>query len=83
LGLDGYALRTFLTVLEETSVSGAAARLGVSQSAVSHTLAPHQSNQIDLPSQPAISMVDPNRLRLESFSKLITLSTIRLLTNRQ
>lgn len=39
LDLDGNTLRTFLTVLEETSVSKAAARLGVSQSAVSHTLA--------------------------------------------
>ena len=38
LGLDGYTLRTFLTVLDETSVSRAAERLGVSQSAVSHTL---------------------------------------------
>lgn len=38
LGLDGNTLRTFLTVLEESSVSRAAERLGVSQSAVSHTL---------------------------------------------
>lgn len=38
LGLDGNALTTFLTVLEETSVSRAAERLGVTQSAVSHTL---------------------------------------------
>lgn len=38
LGLDGRILRTFLTVLEEKSVSRAADRLGVSQSAVSHTL---------------------------------------------
>ena len=38
LALDGYTLTTFLTVLEETSVSRAADRLGVSQSAVSHTL---------------------------------------------
>jgi len=38
LGLDGNTLRTFLTVLEEMSVSRAAKRLGVSQSAVSHTL---------------------------------------------
>ena len=38
LGLDGYTLRTFVTVLEETSVSKAALRLGLSQSAVSHTL---------------------------------------------
>ena len=38
LGLDGNTLKTFLTVFEESSVSRAAARLGVSQSAVSHTL---------------------------------------------
>ena len=38
LDLDGNALSTFLTVLEETSVSRAAERLGVTQSAVSHTL---------------------------------------------
>jgi DNA-binding transcriptional LysR family regulator len=38
LGLDASSLRTFLTVLEESSVSKAAIRLGVSQSAVSHTL---------------------------------------------
>ena len=38
LVLDGQALTTFLAVLEETSVSRAAERLGVSQSAVSHTL---------------------------------------------
>ena len=38
LGLDAYTLRTFFTVLDEISVSRAAERLGVSQSAVSHTL---------------------------------------------
>ena len=38
LGLDGNTLTTFLTVLEEKSVSRAAERLGVTQSAVSHTL---------------------------------------------
>ena len=38
LSLDGRSLRTFLTVLEELSVTGAAARLGVTQSAVSHIL---------------------------------------------
>jgi len=38
LALDGRALRTFLTVLEEGSVSHAANRLGVTHSAVSHTL---------------------------------------------
>lgn len=38
LSLDGRCLRTFLIVLEELSVSRAAERLGVTQSAVSHTL---------------------------------------------
>lgn len=38
LGLDGNTLTTFLTVLEEMSVSKASERLGVTQSAVSHTL---------------------------------------------
>ena len=38
LSLDGNALRTFLTVLDEASVTKAAERLGVSQSAVSHAL---------------------------------------------
>jgi len=38
LDLDGKSLTTFLTVLEEMSVSRAAERLGVTQSAVSHTL---------------------------------------------
>ncbi|MBX2804412.1 MAG: LysR family transcriptional regulator [Hyphomicrobiales bacterium] len=37
--LDGHVLRTFLIVLEESSVSRAAERLDVTQSAVSHTLA--------------------------------------------
>lgn len=36
--LDGHVLRTFLTVLEEASVSRAAERLNVTQSSVSHTL---------------------------------------------
>jgi DNA-binding transcriptional LysR family regulator len=38
LSLDGSTLRTFITVLEEESVSKAAIRLKVTQSAVSHTL---------------------------------------------
>ena len=37
--LDGKVLRTFLIILEENSVSKAADRLGVTQSAISHTLA--------------------------------------------
>ena len=38
LNLDGRSLRTFLIVLEELSISKAAERLDVTQSAVSHTL---------------------------------------------
>ena len=38
LDLDSKSLTTFLTVLEETSVSRIAERLGVTQSAVSHSL---------------------------------------------
>jgi len=38
LGLDGRSLRVFLAVLECGSVTAAAERLGVTQSAVSHTL---------------------------------------------
>ncbi len=36
--LDGAALRLFLAILEEGSVTGAAIRLGITQSAVSHSL---------------------------------------------
>ncbi len=39
LELDGQVLRTFLLILEESSVSRAAERLEITQSAVSHTLA--------------------------------------------
>ena len=38
LELDGHALRLFLAVLEEGSVTAAAERLGMTQSAVSHNL---------------------------------------------
>jgi DNA-binding transcriptional LysR family regulator len=39
LDLDGHVLRTFLAILENSSVTAAADALGVTQSAVSHTLA--------------------------------------------
>lgn len=39
LDLDGHLLKTFLIILEESSVSKAAERLNVTQSAVSHMLA--------------------------------------------
>src|SRR5215470_15475460 len=38
LALDGHSLSLFLAVLEEGSVTGAATRLGLTQSAVSHGL---------------------------------------------
>ena len=38
--IDGHTLRTFLAVLEEGAVTKAAGKMGVTQSAVSHTLTP-------------------------------------------
>ncbi len=38
LNIDGSTLKTFITVLEKESVSKAAIRLNVTQSAVSHTI---------------------------------------------
>jgi DNA-binding transcriptional LysR family regulator len=67
--LNGKALRTFLIILEESSVSRAADRLGVTQSAVSHTLANLRqalgdplfvrSGQSLTPTERALSMREP------------------------
>ena len=38
LDLDGHALRRFLTIVEEGSITAAAERLGITQSALSHSL---------------------------------------------
>lgn len=38
LSLDGKSLRVFLTVIEEGTITGAADKLGITQSAVSHTV---------------------------------------------
>lgn len=80
LMLDGRALRTFLTVLEEMSVSHAAERLGVTQSAVSHTLDKLRlalddplfvrSGRGILPTERAITLREPIRLILDDLKAL-------------
>lgn len=67
--LDGKVLRVFLTILEESSVSKAADRLGVTQSAISHTLSKLRSVLGDplfvrsgqglTPTERALSLKDP------------------------
>lgn len=67
--VDGSLLRTFLVVLEEHSASAAAARLGVTQSTVSHALAKLRqftgdplfvrSGQLLLPTEVALSLKEP------------------------
>ena len=67
--IDGQLLRTFLSILEELSVTKAAARLGVTQSTVSHALARLRiffddplfvrSGQSLMPTEHAISLKDP------------------------
>ena len=67
--VDGSLLRTFLVILEENSASAAAARLGVTQSTVSHALAKLRqftgdplfvrSGQALLPTEVALSLKEP------------------------
>ncbi|MGI9370552.1 MAG: LysR family transcriptional regulator [Ruegeria sp.] len=78
--LDGKVLRTFLTILEESSVSKAADRLGVTQSAISHTLAKLRqvlgdplfvrSGQGLIPTERALSLQDPVQAVLDGMRAL-------------
>ncbi len=78
--LDGQILRTFLVILDESSVSRAASRLGVTQSAVSHTLAKLReilgdplfvrSGQGLTPTATALALKDPAREVLDGMKRL-------------
>lgn len=78
--LDGHILKCFLAILEESSVSRAANRLGVTQSAVSHTLAKLRSILGDplfvrsgqglTPTETALSLKDPVQKVLDGLKGL-------------
>ncbi|TMV10047.1 LysR family transcriptional regulator [Ruegeria sediminis] len=78
--LDGKVLRAFLTILEESSVSRAADRLGVTQSAVSHTLSKLRavlgdplfvrSGQGLMPTERALALKDPVQRVLDGMRAL-------------
>jgi DNA-binding transcriptional LysR family regulator len=78
--LDGDILRTFLIILEETSVSKAAVRLNVTQPAVSHALTKLRQTLDDplfvrsgqglTPTQTAISLKEPIQQVLDGLMKL-------------
>jgi DNA-binding transcriptional LysR family regulator len=80
LDLDGHILRTFLAILESSSVSIAADRLDVTQSAVSHTLAKLRrilgdplfvrSGQGLSPTKTAISLKEPVQKALDDLKGL-------------
>lgn len=80
LSLDGRSLRTFLVVLEEISVSRAADRLGVTQSAVSHQLDKLRialgdplfvrSGRNIVPTERAIALREPIRSVLDELKEL-------------
>lgn len=78
--LDGNILKTFLIILEESSVSKAAVRLNVTQSAVSHALAKLRdvlkdplfvrSGQGLTPTETAISLKEPVQRVLDGLASL-------------
>lgn len=78
--LDGKVLRAFLTILEESSVSKAADRLGITQSAVSHTLAKLRiilgdplfvrSGQGLMPTERALALQEPMQKVLDGMRSL-------------
>lgn len=80
MDLDGKVLRVFLTILEENSVSKAADRLGVTQSAISHTLSKLRvvlgdplfirSGQGLTPTERALSLKDPVQQVLDNMRAL-------------
>ncbi len=80
LALDGRAVRVFLTVLETESVTRAANKLGVTQSAVSHTLEKLREILHDplfvksgrgiIPTSHALSLAAPARRLLDDMQSL-------------
>ncbi len=80
LDLDGHILRTFIAILENSSVSIAAERLDLTQSAVSHTLAKLRiilgdpffvrSGQGLSPTKTAISLKEPVQMVLDDLMGL-------------
>ena len=80
LDLDGHIIHTFLTILEHSSVSLAAEKLDITQSAVSHTLAKLRqilgdplfvrSGQGLTPTETALSLKDPVLQVLDSLQGL-------------
>ncbi|MCA0930140.1 LysR family transcriptional regulator [Ruegeria profundi] len=78
--LDGKVLRTFLIILQENSVSKAADRLGVTQSAISHTLAKLRRVLGDplfvrsghglMPTERALSLKEPVQIVLDGMRGL-------------
>ncbi len=80
LDLDGHVLRTFLAILENSSVTIAADKLDVTQSAVSHTLARLRKILKDplfvrsghslMPTETALALRDPVRKALDIINGL-------------
>ena len=78
--IDGKLLRTFLVVLEESSATGAAVRLGVTQSTVSHSLGRLRrvigdplfvrSGQVLIPTEVALSLRKPVQSILDGMKSL-------------